>query len=741
MESYHLINNKKPFNFLNKNKEQNKTYYFPSLTHKELLSIIDLKHQIYCNSRTKKQNNTFLNFHTEVLKTNFKDNPKYISLYKNISKRGGSEIKYPDIQKEKIFKNDKIVKLYNNSNTLSIYNNSKINKNIINYNIIKYNKTTNKFNMSNISTSGNISLSINSKQLFKLNKIDSNSADLNDNSYINLNINKYNNNSTLNNNSFEQRLKTYNSNNTSSSINKNNKFNTYAKKDNLLLTKSISNLSGTDDNVYMKFISNLNPTYTLLKKEFLSEFKRKTKDISYLKFFFMKKQLDIDSEKEKRISEIEKQSLTNYNINMIYYYFNKYNDSKLEYLNYLKKTITHEREKNKKLKEDKINIVNEIFMIRHKTLRLENRFRNYLNDKYLLLSVKNHSFTINKFTQEDQKDYNKDLKKLEILNNIIKVTERENHNKYNESNKNNLSKSNSKRKIQLTNINNRKPSSNNLKSPIKSFMRQNTKILANNYYSLYGTKSGSIKPIIKANFRAMPIYDDPDDFKRDLQETTNKIQFSLVDYNEISKEIQMMRNQLYQDTIKMKNIEKYKNFIKEEIIIYNKNLDNLRTLNNNLNNYIQYLLNIKILNLNKGKVNLKINKIIKTINESKDEILLDYLSNSQGGTTLQNLSYIEKALIFLLKYKEIQKNNNNMKYLSIQSKIEDKNRIKYSKFKQDKIQKKYHSLINKVINKNKKIIFVSRRKVNMGFNPELNIKKSHKINLNRNNYFGDFDLD
>ena len=733
METYHLINNKKPSIFINKNKEGSKTYYFPSLTHKEYLSIIDLKHQIYCNSRAKKQNINF-NFHTEVLKTNFKDNPKYISLYKNLPKKGGSENKYPDIQNQKIFKNGKIIKLYNNSNTLSIYNNSQINKNIINHNIIKYNKTANKFNMSNISTSGNISLSINSNKLFKLNKIDSNSADLND-SYINLNKNKYINNSTLNNNSFEQRLKTYNSNNTSSSINKINKFKSY-NKDNLILTKSISNFSGMEDNIYMKFISNLNPTYTLLKKEFLSEFKRKTKILSYLKFFFRKKQLDIDSEKEKRISEIEKQSLNNYNISKISYYLNKFNDSKLEYLHYLKRTVINEREKNKKLKEDKINIMNDIFMIRHKTLRLENRFRNYLNDKYFLLSVKNHSFTINKFSQEDQNDYNKDLKKLEILNNIIKVTERENHNKYNDKNKVNLSKSNSKRTIRLTS---RK--ANNIKSPIKTFVRQNTKILTKNYYSLYGSKSGKVKPIIRANFRAMPIYNDPYYFKHDLQQTTNKIQLSLADYNEISKEIQIMRNQLYQDTIKMKNIEKSQSFIKEEIIIYKKNLDNLKSLNNNLNNYMQYLLNIDILNLNKGKVNLRINKIVKNINDSKDEILLDYLSNSQGGTTLKNLSFIEKALVFLLKYKEIQKKNNNMKYLSIQSKIEDKNRINYSKFKQDNIQKKIHSLINKVINKNKKIKFLSRRKVNIGFNPELNIKKRQKKSFNRNNFFGDFDID
>ena len=242
----------------------------------------------------------------------------------------------------------------------------------------------------------------------------------------------------------------------------------------------------------------------------------------------------------------------------------------------------------------------------------------------------------------------------------------------------------------------------------------------------------------------MPIYNDPEDFKRDLQQTSNNIQFSLVEYNEISKELQIMRNKLYQDKIKMKNIEKYENYIKEEIVIYKKNLENLKNLNLNLKNYQKYLLNIDVLNLNKGKVNFRINKILKNIYNSKDEILLNYLDNAKGGTGLKSLFVIEKALEFLLKYKEIQKNNNNIKYINIQAKIEAKNRIKYSKYKQDKMQKKIDSLINKVINKNKKIIFFSRRKVNNvynGFNPEIHNKKKYKKDFNINNYFGDFDLD
>ena len=163
----------------------------------------------------------------------------------------------------------------------------------------------------------------------------------------------------------------------------------------------------------------------------------------------MKKKLDIELEKEKIVSALEQQNLSNYNLKTLLFFYNRYNDSKVEYLNYLKKTVSEEKEINEKLKEEKITKMNEIYFIRHKTLRLENRFRNYLNDKFFLLSVKNHSFKLNNFAIEDQEDYNMDLKKLEILNIMLKLTGKENPNKE-EKNEKNLGRRNTK--IKLTKI-------------------------------------------------------------------------------------------------------------------------------------------------------------------------------------------------------------------------------------------------------------------------------------------------
>ena len=757
MESLDLSNNRKVSNSLHKNLMRlkgTKTYYFPSLTYKELLSINDLKHQMYYKSRAKKLKNSYTNFHTEVLKTNIKGNSKYLSIYSNLSKQTTSnDSKFPELNDQKKIKKDKIIKLYMNSNTISVFNKGLFNKNLKNNykNILKYNKTMNKFNMSNISTSGNMSISINSYKLSKLNKFASNSSDKNSISHLYNNKNANNSNNSINdNNSFEQKIKAYNSYDNSSINQKSNINKTTNNNENLVLSKSNSNSSYIYENFNKKFVSNLNPIYTLLRNEFLSEFNRKTKDISYLKYLFRKKKIDIELEKEKRISDVQKQDLNNYNIKQLFYFFNKYNDSKFEYLNYLKKTVSNEKEINEKLKEDKITIMYDIYTIRHKTLRLENRFRNYLNDKFFLLSVKNHSFTLNKFCKEDQEDYNKDLKKLEILNIMLKVTAKEfdNNNEVdNENNINNFQKKNSFKKLALAKPNNKTSMFyNNAMSPVKP-KRQNVKSPTKKKYSLYDSSpilSSQQRKLLKTNFKAVPIYNDIYDFNRDLQQTSNNIQYSLVQYNIISKELQIMRNNLYKNKIEMINLKKYEDFISQEIIIYKKNLDNLKSLNLNLQNYKKYLLNIKVLNLNQGIVCDKIEKIVNKIENTKDNILLEkfeYLKRGMGTEDKINLIYIEKVFEFLLNFKEIQKAKDDLQYRIIESKIENKNRIKMSMFKQENAQKKIDSLIEKVINKNRKIIFASRRKVNIGFNPEIHNRKKQKQNNNNNNYFGNFDLD
>jgi len=707
-----------------------KKYFFPFLSLKELVSLNELKHQInYHNVRM--HNNNFKNFHTTVLKKNLKENVDISSLYKISSEQKSKKIKFPNLKQK-----DKIVKLYMNPNTISYLNNESINNKTTNNNVENiynnYKNISNKINMSNLSTSGNISFSFNSKKFSNLNKLNSHSIDYStNNSYQKSNININNSNNTLVNNSYENKYQLIN-------LSPNNRLNDF------------ENIINNSDNIPLKikesankiFLSNLNPLYTLLNKEFLTDFKRKTKDMSILRFIYNRKKKDMEIEKERRATNQENQELNFHNLKLLISLFNKFYDTKYEYMDFLKKTIVEIKKQNQKLYEDKITLMNDIFIIRHKTLKLENKFKNYLNDKYFLLSVKNHSFKLDKFSPEDQEDYKNDLNKLDILNFMLKVTTQECDTKENDNEKEpkkiDIKELHSKKIILFKNRNRNSIFFNENKS-IKSFRKVNQKTQNLRHYSL-PSLTDTQRQIVKTGFRAIPIYKHEEDFNRDLQLASKNIQFSLMEYNKISRELQNMRNDLKQNKLEIKNIQDFQDYINNEILINSKKLENLKALNSNLESYKKYLKMIKVINLNKGKINIKLQKIINNIDNSKDDLLKEYLSDTGKTTELTKLYYIEKTIEFLLKFKEIQKINNSKNYEIIENKVEQENRIRALRAKQENNLKKINSIIKKVINKNKKPIFVMRRKVDFGYNPESHKKKNPKI-FNTTNYFENFDLD
>ena len=573
-----------------------KKYFFPFLSLKELVSLNELKHQInYHNVRM--QNNNFKNFHTTVLKKNLKENVYFSSLYKISSEQKTRKSKFPNLKQK-----DKIVKLYMNPKIISYINNESINNKEKNNKIENiynnYKNTSNKINMSNLSTSGNVSFSFNSKKFLNLNKLNSHSIDYStNNSYQKSNININNSNHTFVNNSYENKYQLIN-------LSPNNRINDFEN----IINNSDNNILKIKESANKIFLSHLNPIYTLLKKEFLTEFKRKTKDMSILRFIYSRKKKDMEIEKEKRATNQENQELNYHHLKLLFSLFNKYYDTKYEYMDFLKKTIVEDKKQNQKLYEDKITLMNDIFIIRHKTLKLENKFKNYLNDKYFLLSVKNHSFKLDKFSPEDQEDYKNDLNKLDILNFMLKVTAQECDTRKNENEKETKKidiKEIQSKKIILFKNRNRNSIFFNENKTIKSFKKVNQKVQNLRHYSL-PTLTDAQRQIVKTGFRAIPIYKHEEDFNRDLQQASKNIQFSLMEYNKVSRELQIMRNDLKQNKLEIKNLQDFQDYIHNEIIINNKKLENLKALNNNLENYKKYLKMIKVIDLNKGKINIKL---------------------------------------------------------------------------------------------------------------------------------------
>ena len=700
--------------------EINKTF-FPSLTHKELVSIHDLKLKTNSNLRAKVKNNFHRNFHSEIMKINLKENSKYSTLYKDSTTYTKTETKLPSLQKEQ---DKKIFKLYMDPNSISNIINKSVNKkNKINYKTIFNNINSKKFNISNLSSNENKPPSIKSFKLSVLDKLKSNSDD------ANLETQKSN---------------TYNN---SSLSNRNNiKYNN---------TETINTFSSEIRNEFnKKFVSSLNPLYSSLKKEFLSEFYKKTKDINYLKFILMKNKKDIEIEEERRISKMERLDQIYYSIQTLQKLFNKYFLAKYDYLNFLQKEISKETEKNETLKEQKITLTKEIYTIRHKTLRLENRFRLYLSDKFFLLSVKNHSFKLDKFDPEDKDDYINDLQKLEILNFMLKITSKE----YNDNDieKDRIRATKILKKTDLFGIyttnsnninNNNSPSRNN---SLKNYHRQNT---SNKNYSSKITINNkndpilalSKKRILKRNFEAKPIYEDVYYFNKDLQETTQKIQKSLEEYNNNVKDLDTIKKNLIRTKKEMKDIREYEQHLRDEIILFRKELEKLKKLNNGLYNYRKYLKNIFILNLNTGVVFEKIKLILNNIEQSDDKDLLNFISkvfndyNTYLITGLDKLKLIEGVFQYLIDFKKAQKKSNNKDYLLIQAEIDNINRQKIFQKKQDSIKQKFETLIQKVIDKNKKIIFIPRRNVN--FDMRQNLHKNKTENKAKNDFYNFDELD
>ena len=703
--------------------EINKTF-FPSLTHKELVSIHDLKLKTNSNLRAKVKNNFHRNFHSEIMKINLKENSKYSTLYKDSTTYTKTERKLPSLQKEQ---DKKIFKLYMDPNSISNIINKSVNKkNKINYKTIFNNINSKKFNISNLSSNENIPPSIKSFKLSVLDKLKSNSDD------ANLETQKSN---------------TYNN---SSLSNRNNiKYNN---------TETINTFSSEIRNEFnKKFVSSLNPLYSSLKKEFLSEFYKKTKDINYLKFILMKNKKDIEIEEERRISKMERLDQIYYSIQTLQKLFNKYFLAKYDYLNFLQKEISKETEKNETLKEQKITLTKEIYTIRHKTLRLENRFRLYLSDKFFLLSVKNHSFKLDKFDPEDKDDYINDLQKLEILNFMLKITSKE----YNDNDieKDRIRATKILKKTDLFGIyttnsnninninNNNSPSRNN---SLKNYHRQNT---SNKNYSSKDNMNNkndpilalSKKRILKRNFEAKPIYEDVYYFNKDLQETTQKIQKSLEEYNNNVKDLDTIKKNLIRTKKEMKDIREYEQHLRDEIFLFRKELEKLKKLNNGLYNYRKYLKNIFILNLNTGVVFEKIKLILNNIEQSDDKDLLNFISkvfndyNTYLITGLDKLKLIEGVFQYLIDFKKAQKKSNNKDYLLIQAEIDNINRQKIFQKKQDSIKQKFETLIQKVIDKNKKIIFIPRRNVN--FDMRQNLHKNKTENKAKNDFYNFDELD
>ena len=356
---------------------------------------------------------------------------------------------------------------------------------------------------------------------------------------------------------------------------------------------SLSNIINIDDNY--------NIHKEKLKRENVHDYLKKTKKIIISKYAQNDMKKLIYEEKEKIQNDIEKQNLDLNLLNKLYILFKKFIISYDNYFFYLIENIQRIKKENNDLIEKKKKLNIEIFSLGNIVFRIQNKLKDYLNNKYFLLSVKNHTRDFNYFTSKDKREFNFDLtyldkieKKLNSLFTISNNEEKqieERKRKYNEELKK-ISSSSDKEKEKLK----------RLYQIRKKFSSQ---------------KSVGDSMTIKTIFRS------PNQFIKDLKLISIGINNALKKFNKIQMEVlddKQLLSKLNQQSFDNENIEKE---YQERIYTLNNRLKNVSIYNNYLEkNRNNLVFKYKKKYNNKDTLLIKIKNILNNIKKSDDEKLL-----------------------------------------------------------------------------------------------------------------------
>ena len=467
-----------------------------------------------------------------------------------------------------------------------------------------------------------------------------------------------------------------------------------------------------------KIFSRTQSVFPTLRAEKLCEFKEKINKEIKGKYILYHKKDYCDQLNQKLQNKIDqyKQNIRMINTtDKLYYSYTK------TYDNYEKKLyniLNFEREMNENYKIIITQLKSDILRLKYRMKRLLIYLQENFQNKCFLLSVKNSTRLVEKFSS-------KDLEELKYDNLIMSYHLKENNINNNENNNN---KSNNENKNSKKNISSINKQSNSLKkknkiirtATILSYLTSPKKNVYGRKMSIYsmGKLIESERPFHK---NQKNIFNDPQDFINHLDSITSNISQSLYVYNNIRSEINILKHELY-NVKNNKSLENYLKILKNDILNAEKKLLDYKSKNEDL---ISTVNNLQILNDKADssliKVQEKIHNMFMNFN-----IFFKVYYNINEMTDLQILKMFEKYLNNLIKQvKEDQikfPNEYNKMIKEIEKrKKDDQTRLLIIKQKDD-LNKK----INKVIEKNKKLIVKPRRKV------EKNIHLINKLTYNNN---------
>ena len=235
----------------------------------------------------------------------------------------------------------------------------------------------------------------------------------------------------------------------------------------------------------------------------------------------------------------------------------------------------------------------------------------------------------------------------------------------------------------------------------------------------------------RIRFKPRPIFEGVSQFYEYMKNSRKKIENLLMEDNKIGIEVANLRDYylLHKEEIKKINYNTF--LLNKECNLYNQKIYNVKFYNSQLIIYKNTLMK-KRKKRNNLKIMQKIAEIINKIYEYNNEDINNLINKRNKGKTLLELKDLENVVIYLINYKNEQKNNNLKVYNEELKKIEKNKRIAIIKQKKEEEEKIIKKKWEELIEKEKKIININNRAINIKYKPLKKRKKKDNFDEEKN---------
>ena len=694
------------------------------LTDKIIKKINNLN--INKSNKKRENSNNLRNFHIQTIKLQLRKHNEYRSLFDKIDLSSPCESIYLSTKsnnqnrkrltnlKLKPNKNKllcKFLEKYNNTDNLQTENNNKteisffkeFNNKQINKNNKLFNDDINKTHFSTMyfsSTGINKSIEKNISSIYKNKNNCTTSGEQPTNKDKNLNDN--NNILILGEPKSENKINinTY-------SNNRINTINTY--------TYTSPNYKIESNEIYLakkmqSYITSLNyikplPFPMEFCKQNLLDFHSHTRYFIYKKYFLFLQRNKLRKEKEANQLNSDMNSMDLLKYISFYKLFKSYTKYLDLYLLFLKETIKKENKENQRLLIIKYNLLSDVLVSRKRLLKIHKRLKGYLNDKFLLLCVKNSSLNLELFEEKDKNEFEKDLKTFEILKNYI--------NELSEINIKDLGNT-----IKKTLINSKQKKLTNCSNNLRHSFRKKT-TLSNIPSNSFTSAEKDIISILKSSRminKAKPVFENIDEFDDFMKKSKKKIGILLKEFNNIEIETANLRDNFFQQQKDIDIANYYYTKNDEEFNRLKLELLKIKNENIKLKLYKNSLLKMNKIKYNK-KITKKLKEIVNLIIQQENKTLNKIINKKNIDKPILSLKELENIIIFLLDYKQKQKKINRNEYNKVEKDVEKRKRLLIIKQKKKEDENKLEKKIKELIEKDSKILNINNRKTNVHIIP------------------------